>query len=62
MGKAFKNKDNRTLANKADAVSGNRVQFLCEDAVGFKIADNVDRFSFSIHFLLRYSRAFWRIL
>ena len=37
---------NRTLANKADAVSGNRVQFLCEDAVGFKIADNVDRFFF----------------
>ena len=44
MGKAFKNKDNRMLANKADAVSGNRVQFLCEDAVVFKIADNVDRF------------------
>ena len=37
---------NRALANKADAVSGNRVQFLCEDAVGFKIADNVDRFFF----------------
>ena len=37
---------NRALANKADTVSGNRVQFLCEDAVGFKIADNVDRFFF----------------
>ena len=37
---------NRALANKTDAVSGNRVQFLCEDAVVFKIADNVDRFFF----------------
>ena len=37
---------NRALANKADTVSGNRVQFLCEDAVVFKIADNVDRFFF----------------
>ena len=37
---------NRALANKTDAVSGNRVQFLCEDAVGFKIADSVDRFFF----------------
>ncbi len=46
MGKALKDKDNRALTNKTDAVSGNRVQFLCEDAVGFKIADNVDRFFF----------------
>lgn len=37
---------NRALANKTDAVSGNRVQFICEDAVVFKIADNVDRFFF----------------
>ena len=37
---------NRALANKADAVSGNRVEFLCTDAVGFKIEDKVDRFFF----------------
>ena len=37
---------NRALANKTDAVSGNKVKFLCVDAVGFKIPDNVDRFFF----------------
>ena len=37
---------NRALANKTDAVSGNKVKFLCADAVGFKIPDNVDRFFF----------------
>lgn len=53
---------NRALANKTDAVSGNKVKFLCVDAVGFKIPDNVDKFSFSIHFQLKYLRVFWRIL
>ena len=37
---------NRALSNKADAVSGNKVKFICADAVGFKIPDNVDRFFF----------------
>ena len=37
---------NRALSNKVEAVSGNRVEFLCEDAVKFKIPDNVDRFFF----------------
>lgn len=37
---------NRALANKTDAVSGNKVKFLCVDAVGFKIQDNVDKFFF----------------
>ena len=34
------------LSNKADAVSGNKVKFICADAVGFKIPDNIDRFFF----------------
>ena len=38
--------DNRSLSNKADAVSGNKVKFIFADAVGFKIPDNVDRFFF----------------
>lgn len=36
----------RAVSNKIDSVSGSRVEFLCMDAVQFKIPDNVDRFFF----------------